>query len=333
VTVSFFLPDEDDLDALRELDPDEGWRRLQLGEHAWILQTYLRLAARGVPVQLVDVPPRDGLVVFHAKQKRQLAAAIGPHPGEAILVGVRADSSEALIADFEILQNGCFADGRRRFAVPHWPQPGLQPRDPGRGQTIRRVAYKGFESNLHPDLRSAAWRRFLAGHGLEWSVDAVAYAGRETDPSVVHWSDFRTVDIVVAIRPPGRRLARCKPATKLVNAWKAGVPAILGPEHGYRELRRSELDYLEAGSLDEARAAVTRLLEDRQLYRTMIDNGIRRASELTLETIADRWTELLLTTIPALAHSPGRRLMRRLPLRARAVLRGVARTVTLRPPR
>jgi len=333
VTVSFFLPDEDELGELRQLDPDLDWRRFQLGEHAWILQTYLRLASRGLPVRLVGTPPEAGLVVFHAKHKRKLAAALGSSPGGAILVGVRADSSEALIADFEILQNGRFANARRRFAVPHWPQPGLLPRDPGRGDTIRRVVYKGFDRNLHPDLRSAEWQRFLTERGIEWCVDSVTYAGRETDPSVVHWSDFRDVDVVVAVRPPDRRLARCKPATKLVNAWKAGAPAILGPEHGFRELRRSELDYLEAASLDQARAAMTRLIEDRHLYRAMIDNGLCRAAEVTVDAISDRWAELLFATIPSLVDSPGRRLLRRLPLRARALARGLARAATLRPAR
>ena len=325
---TFFLAGED-LEALSRIDPDRDWRELQTGERAWILQTWLRLRRAGHPVELSRTVPEDGLVVFHAKQTKELLRQRS-RLRDAVLVGVRADNREPLIADFEILQNGFFADGRRRFSLPHWPQSGLVPRDPARGERIERIAYKGFAANLHPDFRTPAWTGFLQQEGIEWVVDAVAFDGRNRRE--LDWPDFRTVDLALAVRPAERKQRRSKPATKLVNAWLAGVPALLGPELAFQELRRSELDYLEVATVAEAREAVLRLRRDPDLYRAMVENGRRRGAEFTFDAVAARWAELLFETIPALAARRSG-IIRRLPLPARAAGRWLARTVTLRPAR
>lgn len=325
---TFFLAGED-LESLARIDPDRDWRELQTGERAWILQTFLRLRAAGHPVELSATVPEDGLVVFHSKQSGDILRQRS-RMRDTVLVGVRADNREPLIADFEILQNGFFADRRRRFFIPHWPQPGLVPRDPARGERIERIAYKGFAANLHPDFAALAWTGFLAGEGIEWVVDAVAFAGRNR--LALEWPDFRTVDLLLAVRPPERKTRRSKPATKLVNAWLAGVPALLGPELAFEELRRSPLDYLEVASVAEARAAVLRLRNEPELYRAMVENGLRRGAELAPEALVPRWAELLTATIPDLvARRTG--FVRRLPLPARAAGRWLARTVALRPAR
>lgn len=326
---TFFLAGED-LESLSRIDPDRDWRELQTGERAWILQAWLRLRQAGHPVELSGTVPADGLVVFHAKQAKEILRQRS-RLRDAVLVGVRADNREPLIADFEILQNGFFADGRRRFSVPHWPQPGLVPRDPARGERIERIAYKGFAANLHPGFRTRIWTDFLQQEGIEWTVDAVAFAGRNR--LELEWPDFRQVDLVLAVRPDERKMRRSKPATKLFNAWLAGVPALLGPELAFEEIRRSELDYLKVASVAEAREAVLRLRRDPGLYRAMVDNGARRGEEFASEALVPRWAELLFETIPALAEERRAGLLRRLPLPARAAGRWLARTVALRPAR
>ena len=327
--VIFFLDGEKDLDGLRRLDPDRDWRSFQRGEQVWVLQTYLRLARAGRPVELAATPPGEGLIVFHAKQARALRRQ--RHLlGDAVLVAARADNRQPLIADFEIVQNGRFADGRRRFHVPHWPQPGLLPRDPARGTAVRRLVYKGFDGNLSPEFRRLEWRQLLAGRGIEWVVDAAPFAGRETDAQAIDWPDFREADLILAVRPPDRRGATNKPASKLVNAWLAGVPALLGPEIAYRELRRSELDYCEVSSLAEAQAAVDRLLGDPGLYTAMVANGRARSADFTAAALLPRWETLLFETIPALVPP---RWSRRVPLALRAAGRWLGRTATLRPAR
>ncbi|HBL30242.1 MAG TPA: hypothetical protein DD490_25700 [Acidobacteria bacterium] len=325
---TFFLAGED-LEALSRIDPDRDWRELQTGERAWILQTFLRLRRAGHPVELSGTVPEDGLVVFHAKQAKALARQ-RPRLRDLVLVGARADNREPLIADVEILQNGHFADGRRRFALPHWPQPGLLPRDPARGARIERIAYKGFSANLHADFRTPAWTGPLAAEGIEWVVDAVEFAGRNR--LELEWPDFHTVDLALAVRPPERKQRYAKPATKLINAWLAGVPALLGPEPAYRELKRSDFDYLEVASASAALEAVARLRRDPGLYLAMVENGLRRGAEHTPEALVPRWAELLFETIPQVAARRGG-LSRRLPLPLRVAGRWLSRTAILRPAR
>jgi hypothetical protein len=330
VRVTFYLPGEPDPGALRLLDPDRDWREFKRGERMWVLQTYLRLVRAGHLAELSDAPEGEGLIVLHAKHRRDLLRARSSTRG-AVVVAIRADNREAPIADFEVVQNGRFADGRRRFFVPLWPQPGLVPRDPARGTRIERAAFKGFDQSLHPDLRSPAWTDYLAGVGIEWVHDSVEFAGVATDRRGVAWADYRDIDLVVAVRPEHSRLYTWKPATKLYNAWLAGVPAILGPEYAYREQRRSELDYIEVRSLGEAKAAVERLLRDPGLYETMVENGRRRAVEFTAEAILPRWSSLLYEKLPAATGSRRHRVSRWVPRGARLVARRLARLAAWRP--
>ncbi len=299
--VTFFLDDEPHPQRLERLDPDRDWREFVTGERAWVLQTYLRLRARGCDVELSTEVPDHGIVVFSAKQRRLLLRH-APGRTQALLVGIREDVGEALIADLEVVQNRSQADGRRRFFIPFWPQPGLLPRDAARGNRIETIAFKGFIGNLHPDFRDAAWCAFLAERGIRWLADAAPYRRHAVDAATLDWNDFRNVDLIVAVRAPDAHLHRRKPGTKLYNAWHAGVPAIVGPELAYRELRRSSLDYLEVASPAEAREAIARLQADPALYSAMIDNGRERAREFTVEGIAEHWEEFLTTTLPRQAQ-------------------------------
>jgi hypothetical protein len=307
VEATFFL-DDGEVDALRGLDPDRDWRELQRGERAWVLQTYLRLARAGYPVRLASRLPESGVVVFHAKDRRALPLRRRPRGGSGLVfVAVRGDVSQAAGADFEIVQNRSSADGPRRFFIPHWPQPGLLPRDAARGTRLARIAYKGFDRNLHPWFRSAGWRSFLGSHGIEWVVDSVPFAEGGTRGEALEWPDFRSVDAVLAVRPASCPRRDSKPATKLYNAWLAGVPALLSPDVAFRELRRSPLDYLEAEGPAAAERGVRRLLAEPDLYRRMVANGRARAAEFSTGAILARWLELLEETLPErLARGGGR---------------------------
>jgi hypothetical protein len=108
------------------------------------------------------------------------------------------------------------------------------------------------------------------------------------------------------------------------------VPALLGPEVAYRELRRSPFDYLEAGTRAEAERAVERLLAEPGLYAAMVENGRARAADYTAAAILPRWAELLFETLPARVES---RVTRRLPLPLRRAARWLGRAAALRPAR
>lgn len=281
---TFFLDcDDAALAAWRGFAPDaEPWRLL-LGEDYWIALSFARLRDAGLPVRLDNRLPVDGTVVFYAGHKR--AVWRQHHRGNgALLVAVRSDRRPVGFADAEIVQNAASADGKRSFHLPHWPQPGLLPRDPARGATLRSLLFPGTPQNLHPDFASPRWHRFLAERGITF---------RQQDGArPAAWPDYRDVDALLAIRPSGARLVRNKPAWKLFNAWLAGVPAILGPESGYRELREDPLDFLEADGLDGAMAAVDKLC-DPAVYAAMVAQGQRRGAAFTTAATVERWRALL----------------------------------------
>jgi hypothetical protein len=190
-------------------------------------------------------------------------------------------------ADIEVVQNAASADGARAFHVPHWPQPGLLPRDPGRGDVLRTLLFPGTSQNLHPGFRAQPWQDFLQKRGLEFRCH---YATPQGAPPA--WHDYRDIDVMLAIRPSGATLVRNKPAWKLFNAWLAGVPAILGPESGYRELRERPLDFIEATGPDDAMAAIDRLRSEPGLYAAMVDNGRTRGCAYTDAATEQAWRNL-----------------------------------------
>ena len=164
----------------------------------------------------------------------------------------------------------------------------------------------------------------------------VTFVGNDNRYAGSRWNDYSTCDLVVALRPAATWNVLSKPASKLTNAWAAGVPAILSPELPYRELRRSSLDYLEARSGAEALQAIDRLVSDPALYTAMVANGLERAREFHSDRLTDRWAEALWKTVPGTTGTAGQRLAARvrgyraryraLARRARRKLRRLHRT-------
>jgi hypothetical protein len=97
----------------------------------------------------------------------------------------------------------------------------------------------------------------------------------------------------VAIRSFDGRSYDYKPATKLHNAWLAGVPAILGPESAYRAERRNERDYLEARTYEELRDYVVTLKRRPELRRALRVQAEANRSRVDPEAKARQWWELL----------------------------------------
>lgn len=107
------------------------------------------------------------------------------------------------------------------------------------------------------------------------------------------WHDYQHVDAVLAIRDCPPVVLATKPASKLINAWKAGVPALLGPEPAYRELRTSPLDFLEAASAEAVLDSIDRLQQESGLYRRMTEHGAKRAQAFDVNMLTQKWISLL----------------------------------------
>ena len=292
----------------------------------WIVQTWLRLCADGLDCKLVHNVPDEGILLYHRE-----FAPVGRQRPRLLTVCVLGDEERRdPLAHLHIVQNprdtrwqdsGPFSG---HHYIPFWPQPGLIARDPTRGNRFENVAYVGYERNLAPELRDPAWPRRVAALGLRWETR-----------SIDRFHDYSDVDAVVAVRSFDAQPYLSKPANKLYNAWRAGIPAILSPESAYRAERRGHLDYMEVNSPGEVLSALSQLRDDLPLRRAIADNGRSRAREITDHQIVARWREFLTdVAIPAYvqwcAASPRSRqtflLRRRLDSAVRSGRHAVRRT-------
>ena len=322
--VSFYLPDQRALQGLdpETLDPDRDWNLFGTGVYVWILQTFLRLRAAGAPVRLSRTPPPSGVVLAHADHVERLLAD-APSAADLTVVSARSDRPQQIYADLEVVQNRSSVEDFQIF-IPSWLQPGLIPRSVDRGSRFENIMYVGTRKQLQGDLTGAEWVDALRGRGLFWDLRTASFAGNDQLYSQHRWNDYSTADLIVALRPAATRNVTSKPAAKLTNAWAAGVPAILSPDPPFRELRRSELDYLEAPSCVEALQAIDRLRSDPALYSAMIENGLGRAREFHTDRLTARWADALWHTVPARTNTSGCRLAARV-RGYRAVARQVRR--------
>jgi hypothetical protein len=65
------------------------------------------------------------------------------------------------------------------------------------------------------------------------------------------------------------------------------------PEAGYTELRESDVDYLEANSVDDVLGALERLRTRPSLFEQMVENGRQRAASYTQDAVLDAWEAAL----------------------------------------
>ena len=251
--------------------------------HSWVLRTYYQLRLAGEEVTLSPDLRPDAINLasvrdFGRKQRRL----------DAFVAIPQGDAHHAMLADFRILQNGLHPTDATSAVIWHWPQPGILPRDPGRGTTVERLCYKGRLLNLDDAFKSDAFGAELEGLGVTFDVDA--YSGLRGEHS---WNDYLAADAVLAVRNLTEYDARKKPASKLVNAWIAELPALLGPEPAYQELRRSQYDYLEVKTPRDVINAISHLRDNPDVYAAMVKNGQARRMEFSEPNLTDLWRDTL----------------------------------------
>ncbi|MBA3698674.1 MAG: glycosyltransferase family 1 protein [Planctomycetes bacterium] len=279
-----------DIYAGKLVDPDltpELWRD---GLDTWIVQTYLRLR------QQSDLPFHctlsakfmpDAINVAHRDE-----ASPWFRPASCYTVVIRADRPPVLSADQVVVQNPGQIGPNHTF-IPFWPQPGLVPRVPLPTARFRNLAFLGRPEHLSSAFTDGGLQRSLAAMGINLEL--------RRD----RWYDYRDIDVVFAVRSEHPAMIASKPASKLINAWHAGVPAILGREPAYQLTGRPGVDYLEADTPAEMLAAITRLRDDPDFYQRMITAGKIQAELHSVAAVAKRWIEALSGDL-APDHSSGR---------------------------
>lgn len=271
----------------------ENWAGFGLGIYAWTVQTYLKLREAGVVCHLTSHFPDEGIILFHANAARGATIAPGP---KRLLICLKAESPLCAQAQLHVVQNPCEASSVCNcHFIPHWPQPGLLPRRPERQDRFENVAFLGHCNSLAADLLSPYWQAQLQQRGLRWIPVVNTNPWNSAQSIDTRWNDYQQLDAIVAVRRfhlarPGYR---SKPATKLYNAWLAGVPAILGRELAYRAEGRIGVDYLEANCMDELLSCLDLLQQDVARRQNIVQQGQRRAAQYTSAAITQRWQQYL----------------------------------------
>lgn len=256
---------------------------------AWIYRTWVTLRKYGCHAELIHRIPDRGAVIACA------GAIPRPWPASAnlFLVDVVADSLPHKDGLVHVVQNA--AHSRRlpwSIFVPHWPQPGLVPRPKERGNKFERVAFFGDPRNLAPELLNPVWQdEMRRATGALFEIRLAE-----------HWHDYSDVDAVVAVRDFFGRQLLNKPATKLYNAWSAGVPFIGGTDSAYAADGKVGRDYLVARTPAEVLRHLSDLAHSAEQRAELVAAGRKKAVQFNEEAIALRWRYLIEETIPERAR-------------------------------
>lgn len=297
-----------DLEKLTEADIDAMPERFIGGRNSWTAQCFVRLRpaleARGWKVTTGPRFRPGTISIVH----RDDANRFDRDAAGTFLVVVRADRAPVHLCDVAIVQNPLGVRGHERF-IPLWPQPGLRARHAGRGTRLECIAYQGRVDRVPEWFDDADFHRALRRRGVRFEVRSRG------------WSDYSTVDAALAVRDEAARVLATKPATKLYNAWLAGVPVFAAPEPAYRALRRGPLDLFEVLEARDVIDAVDALQADPGLYRAMVRNGRERGAAYDVHATRARWLDLLEGEVVPRFLAVRERLASRLPWFAGAWLR------------
>lgn len=264
----------DDLDEIRSLKWNEG--TIACTRHGWVWPLYCQLKMRENSVSFSYELQEGAVNIIHGQvARRQLKAS---DVSRYFIIGVRADFRPFPYGQFEIVQNKKTCGGRRIY-LPHYPQPGLISRDPSRGHMVSNICYTGRLNNLADiDL-------------LKQELDRVGCALVLKEYG--HWHELLDVDVLIGVRSFSKKPYNDKPASKLINAWLAGIPFIGGFDSAYSQVGTPEKDYLRVLTMTDLVNAVVTLRDDGELYNSMVFKGYQSAKEYTVEKITDRWIEFL----------------------------------------
>ncbi|MEP7083611.1 MAG: hypothetical protein ABI854_02650 [Betaproteobacteria bacterium] len=239
------------------------------------------LAREGIRARITDTFVADAICIAHRDHLNRFCVFCE----RAYIVAVRADRPPVRVGRREIVQNLLSGRGDGARYIPLWPQPGLIPRDTARNATIEHIGYFGRDASMPEWLQRPEFTSALRRIGLEFRV--------RTDA----WHDYSDVDLIVAHRVTSPTLLHEKPASKLVNAWHAGVPALLSDEPAYAALRRSALDYRVVDSRQSLLRQIMQLRADPALYLAMVGNGRIRAREFTATAVRERWLDVIINDV------------------------------------
>lgn len=146
--VHFVCPDEmlwpELRGGFRSLSYETISRRCLDGTDCWIVRPWYELRKRGLDATISARPRSDAMNIASNRLTGRKFRALHPN---AFLIIPRADGHVPRLANFAIRQNGV-PSGSHEADIKHFGQPGLRPRNPGRGTRVETMHFKGDPLNL-----------------------------------------------------------------------------------------------------------------------------------------------------------------------------------------
>ena len=294
-TIFIYVDPSEDMDRYPDsLDGDMNVFTGFCSEVQWLF--YLMLKDQGMDVRISRGYPKEGILVHHKGNVRRFVW----HPDLFIVSGQwdypRDDRAQVHLVSNQYKTTKASLGWLDRVSfqglqcyVPPITHPVIIPRKPERGDRFEHVAFIGDPRNLDDEFMKDSFLEQLQDMGIKFRII--------DDPHKM--ADFSDIDAVIAIRQIGRVISN-KPSTKLINAWRGGVPSLLGTEIGFRESRENEYDYIEVDSVSDVVDGLARLKDDIGFRNRMIENGRQRAMRFSAEEQQKTWVRFFEeTVIPA----------------------------------
>ncbi|MBC8946005.1 MULTISPECIES: glycosyltransferase [Xenorhabdus] len=252
-------------------------RYYRKGKACWVLQTLINLKyyyADYLDITLTNEVRADAINLLHYDD---FSFKMKPWKGTTIVC--QADRPSISGADCIVVQNSLQAKNGKIF-IPHWPQPGLKPRSKNRHE-VKTIGFLGHEDALPEFFSDEALIRALKDRDITFIK------------SSKNWEDYTNIDIAISFRKNSSLELIRKPASKLINAWSAGCPLICDDEPSMRAIMQSELDYLIARTPEQFIHEVDKLINQPDLYLSMVLNGRNRFEEYNRESTVKKWFHLI----------------------------------------
>jgi hypothetical protein len=265
-------------------------------EVQWLF--YLMLREQGIDVRLCHDYPKDGIFVIFKGNVRKFIW----NP-DLFVVSLQWDYPRDDRAQVHLVSNTFSATeasmGRldrlsfqgHPFYVSEVTHPVIIPRDPKRGDRFENITYIGDSRNLVDAFKTDSFKKRLQDMGMRFIINDNPHS----------MADYSEVDAVIAVRRFGQVISN-KPPTKLINAWRGGVPSLLGCEIGYREARNSCYDYIEVDSIEEVFNGLDRLKNDIEFRNKMVEMGQQRMGPFMPDQVSATWSSFFTKTAIPMYH-------------------------------
>lgn len=284
---NFVFPDPK-LDRLSPLDEGQllqlPWSEFNFSRSNWVLQTYIATKKHFPDSSLSAHLKPHAINISMSYDLPRIRPLCRP-----FVISIRADSPGRWWASLEVVQNKSQV-GPNSTWMPHYPQPGLIPRDPSRNDTFKTVGYFGPPINhYHRFTRAPAGMTRIRSAVREVCTELGLIFVERADAT----NDYSDVDAAIGLRSLSEAKYSTKPPSKLVNAWIAGVPFVGGYDSAFSDIGEPDWNYLRVSTLASFKASLRQLRDCPQIRRQLVQAGCCACEPYRHQEVAARWVALL----------------------------------------